>query len=58
MNYVHTHFDNLKISRDAPEEVIRATYKSLLAHKYHPDRNQNNPDAAIIMQLINIAYNE
>ncbi|WP_258193030.1 J domain-containing protein [Nitrosomonas oligotropha] len=54
---MHTHYDNLKVARDAPPEVIRAAYKSL-AHKYHPDRNQSNPDAARIMSLINIAYEE
>ena len=27
----------LKISRDAPDEVIRAAYK-VLASKYHPDK--------------------
>lgn len=57
MKRLYTHYDNLKIARDAPPEVIRAAYKSL-AHKYHPDRNQNSPGAARIMSLINIAYEE
>ncbi len=57
MERIYTHYDNLKVARDAPPEVIRAAYKSL-AHKYHPDRNQNNPNAARIMSLINIAYEE
>lgn len=57
MERIYTHYDNLKVARDAPPEVIRAAYKSL-AHKYHPDRNQNNPGASRIMSLINIAYEE
>jgi hypothetical protein len=51
---VHSHYDNLKVSRDAPPEVIRAAYKSL-AQKYHPDRNRD-PRAAQIFKLINAAY--
>lgn len=52
---VHTYYDNLKVSRTAPQEVIRAAYKSL-AQKYHPDRNQGNNEAVRIMKLINEAY--
>ena len=50
-----THYDNLKVSRDAPPEVIRAAYRSL-SQKYHPDRNPGNPDAARIMAILNVAY--
>jgi DnaJ-class molecular chaperone len=53
---VVTHYDTLKVSRTAPVEVIRAVYKAL-AQKYHPDRNLDNPEAVLMMQLINIAYN-
>lgn len=52
---MHTYYENLKVSRTAPPEVIRAAYKSL-AQKYHPDRNANDVDAARIMKLINEAY--
>lgn len=52
---VRTHYDNLKVSRDAPSEVIRAAYKSL-AQKYHPDRNPGDERAAKVMLLINEAY--
>ncbi len=55
MGKVHSHYENLKVSRDAPIEVIRAAYKSL-SQKYHPDRNVGNDDAARIMALINVAY--
>ena len=52
---VATHYDTLKVSRDAPPEVIQAAYKSL-AQKYHPDRNLDNPEAVSMMQMINTAY--
>jgi curved DNA-binding protein CbpA len=53
---VVTHYDTLKVSRTASVDVIRAAYRAL-AQKYHPDRNLNNPEAVLMMQLINIAYN-
>lgn len=52
---IRTHYDNLKVSRDAPAEVIRAAYKSL-SQKYHPDRNPGDIQAEKIMRLINQAY--
>jgi DnaJ-class molecular chaperone len=52
---VRTHYDNLKVARNAPPEVIRAAYKSL-SQKYHPDQNPGDPDAARVMALINEAY--
>lgn len=51
---MHTHYDNLKVTRGAPAEVIRAAYKAL-SQRYHPDRNPN-PDAQRIMRIINDAY--
>jgi DnaJ-class molecular chaperone len=35
---IHSHYDSLKVARNAPPEVIRAAYKAL-SHKWHPDRN-------------------
>lgn len=55
MAQVHTHYDNLKVARDAPPEVIRAAYKTL-CQKYHPDRNGNSADALRVIQIINTAY--
>ncbi|MGO4761940.1 J domain-containing protein [Cupriavidus sp. 2KB_3] len=52
---MHTHYDNLKVSRDAPQEVIRAAYKSL-SQKYHPDRHADGEEANRIMRLLNVAY--
>lgn len=55
MKKVHTHYDNLKVTRDAPPEVIRAAYKSL-CHKFHPDRHAGSSRATQTFQLINTAY--
>ncbi len=55
MKRVHTHYDNLKVTRDAPPEVIRAAYKTL-CHKFHPDRHGGSQRATQTFQLINNAY--
>ena len=56
MTRIHTHYDNLKVARNAPIEVIRAAYKSL-SHKHHPDRNlDNQTESTRIMSLINTSY--
>jgi curved DNA-binding protein CbpA len=52
---IHSHYDNLKVSRDAPPEVIRAAYKAL-SQKYHPDRRPDDLDAARIIKIINGSY--
>lgn len=57
MTPLHTHYDNLKVSRDAPQEVIRASYKAL-AQKYHPDKNNGDPEASRITAAINMSYEE
>ncbi len=55
MARIHTHYDNLKVSRKAPQEVIRAAYKAL-SQKYHPDKNLHDEKAARIMAILNSAY--
>ena len=55
MSKFRTHYDNLKVSRDAPIEVIQAAYRSL-ARKYHPDRNASSPKNEAIMKVINASY--
>lgn len=50
-----THYDTLKVSRDAPIEVIRAAYR-VLSQKCHPDRHPADPAAADAMGLLNKAY--
>lgn len=55
MAKIITHYDNLKVARNAPTEVIRAAYKAL-SQKYHPDRNTDSLDTTHIMKIINNAY--
>ncbi len=55
MSSIKTHYDNLKVARNAPPEVIRSAYKAL-SSKYHPDKNPGNPKAERIMKLVNRAY--
>ena len=55
MAKLHTHYDNLKVARGAPPEVIRAAYKAL-SQKYHPDKNPGDQTAARIMAIVNTAY--
>lgn len=55
MGKLHTHYDNLKVTRNAPSEVIRAAYKTL-AQKYHPDKHEFKADAERVMALINESY--
>ncbi len=50
-----SHYDTLKVARNAPPEVIYEAYKAL-AQKYHPDKNLNNPEASTMMQNVNAAY--
>lgn len=51
---VKTHYDNLKVARNAPDDVIRAAYRSLI-EKYHPSRNPG-PKAARITKILDEAY--
>ncbi len=55
MKILHTHYDNLKVARDAPPDIIRAAYKTL-CKKFHPDHHQNNPTMTKTFQLISVAY--
>ena len=52
---MRTHYDNLKISESAPEEVVKAAYRAL-SQRYHPDKNPGDKDAGRIMQILNAAY--
>jgi hypothetical protein len=58
MNYVmyeHTHYMNLKVSKNASIDAIRTAYK-YLAKKYHPDLNPDNKDASRVMKILNTSY--
>ena len=55
MSQIHTHYDNLKVARNAPPEIIRAAYKTL-SQKFHPDRNPDKPNATRTFQIISLAY--
>lgn len=55
MARLRTHYDNLKVSRDAPSEVIKSAYRAL-ANKYHPDRHGGNESALKAMKAINVSY--
>ena len=54
MGTIHTHYDNLKVTKDAPFDVIKAAYRAL-ALKHHPDCSQME-DAENVMRLLNVAY--
>ena len=47
-----THYDNLKVARNAPQAVIRAAYKAL-SQRYHPDLNGDTERNHRIMQILN-----
>ncbi|WUR14446.1 TonB family protein [[Empedobacter] haloabium] len=55
MTKFQCHYEVLKVTRDAPAEVIRAAYRSL-SQKHHPDKNVGNPEAARVMARLNAAY--
>lgn len=52
---VHSHYENLRVSRDAPPEVIRAAYRAL-SQLHHPDRRPDDLDAAKKMAILNRAF--
>lgn len=52
---MRTHYDSLKVTEDAPQEVIRAAYRAL-SLKYHPDKSGGDRQALHKMQTINEAY--
>lgn len=50
-----SYYDILEVPKDASTSDIKKAYRSL-SLKYHPDRNQNNPDATSTFQKIGEAY--
>ncbi|TWI63428.1 TonB family protein [Pseudoduganella lurida] len=55
MRNFQCHYETLKVTRDAPAEVIRAAYRSL-SQKHHPDKNVGSGDAESVMARLNLAY--
>jgi TPR repeat protein len=55
-NIIRTHYDNLKVTRDAPASVIKAAYKAL-CQTFHPDKFQGNrEEAERVIKLVNRSY--
>lgn len=52
---MRTHYESLKVTEDAPPEVIRAAYRAL-SLKHHPDRCDGSPRSKQTMQALNEAY--
>jgi len=49
------YYEILGVVKDADTAKIKAAYREL-AFQFHPDRNENNPDAAGKMKALNEAY--
>ena len=53
---IRTHYENLQVTRNASDIVIRAAYKGL-AQKYHPDKfDGTRAEAERVMKILNEAY--
>ncbi|MEN9597148.1 MAG: hypothetical protein RL236_1582, partial [Pseudomonadota bacterium] len=57
MSKIHTHYDNLKIARNAPDALIKAAYK-LLLQQHHPDKVEvaKQAEALRITHIIRGSY--
>jgi TPR repeat protein len=56
MANIRTHYDNLKVTRDAPVSVIKAAYRAL-CQTFHPDKFQGSPEEADrVIKLVNASY--
>ena len=51
---IRTHYDNLKVARNAPDIVIKAAHKALLQH-HHPDKAVDKATAERITRILNDA---
>ncbi|HWH85008.1 MAG TPA: J domain-containing protein [Burkholderiaceae bacterium] len=55
MPKVHSHYENLKVARDAAPDEIRSAYRAL-TRQHHPDRHPDDAEAQRIMAVVNVAY--
>ncbi len=56
MANIRTHYDNLKVTRDAPVSVIKAAYRAL-CQTFHPDKFQGSTEEAErVIKLVNASY--
>lgn len=55
MRPIHSHYENLKVARDAPIEVIHAAYETLAA-KYRPRLKAGEPEATRIAMILSRSY--
>lgn len=56
MSRIRTHYDNLKVARDASDADIRVAYQALI-RKYHPDQYDGDPAEALrIARFIQASY--
>ena len=46
---------DLGVAPDATAQVIKKAYRQL-ARKHHPDKNRDNPQAAVLFDCIKVAY--
>jgi len=53
---VHTHYDNLSVSRDAPPDVVTASFKALL-EKYDPAKYSDSAEALRIVAVLHVSHN-
>lgn len=56
MSHLPSHYDNLKIPRNASDDEIRASYKHLM-QKFHPDKYDGPSHEALrITKIVNYSY--
>lgn len=55
MQTIRTHYDNLRIDRDASPETIHAAYLSL-SEQCHPDKNGNSMESQWVMKILEESY--
>lgn len=52
---METYYDILNISQNASQDEIKKSYRNL-SYKYHPDKNNNNPEKTEMFKKISDAY--